>query len=61
MANKEDMNAVIRPTIKGKKLNVENTFKEDINSTIAARDCACPKKRELQHHLFANQIQGHRR
>ena len=47
MANKEDIKVVIRPTIKGKKLNVENEFKEDINSTIAAREIAgMPKRKE---------------
>ena len=47
MANKEDIKVVIRPTIKGKKLNVENAFKEDINSTIAAREIAgMPKRNE---------------
>ena len=47
MAINEDINVVIRPTIKGKKLNVENSLKEDINSTMAAREIAgMPKRKE---------------
>ena len=43
----EDRNVVIRPTIRGRKLNVENSLKEEINSTIAARDIAgIPKRKE---------------
>ena len=35
------------PTIKGKKLNAENSLKEEINSTIAAIDIAgMPKRKE---------------
>ena len=40
MDNKEDKNVVVRPTIRGRKLNEENSLKEDINSTIAAREIA---------------------
>ena len=47
MANNEDIKVVIRPTTKGKKLNVENSLKEEINSTIAAREMAgMPKRKE---------------
>ena len=38
---------VIKPTIKGKKPNEVNSLKEEINSTIAARDIAgIPKRKE---------------
>ena len=47
IANKEDTNVVIRPTIKGGKLNEENSLKEEMNSTIAAIDIAgIPKRKE---------------
>ena len=47
IANNEDTNAVIRPTIKGKKLNEKNSLKEVINSTIAAIEIAgIPKRKE---------------
>ena len=47
IANREDRNVVIRPTIRGRKLNDENSLKEEINSTIAARDIAgTPKRKE---------------
>ena len=47
IANKEDTNVLIRPTIKGRKLNEENSLKEEMNSTIAARDIAgMPKRKE---------------
>ncbi len=47
IANKEDKNVEIRPTIKGKKLNEENSLKEEINSTIAAKEIAgIPKRKE---------------
>ena len=47
MANNEDKNVVIRPTIKGKKLNEENSLKDEMNSTIAAREIAgIPKRKE---------------
>ena len=37
----------MRPTIRGKKLNEENSLKEEINSTIAAREIAGnPKRKE---------------
>jgi len=47
IANNEVTNVVIRPTIKGKKLNEKNSLKEEINSTIAAREIAgMPKRNE---------------
>ena len=47
IANREDRKVVIRPTTRGRKLNVENSLKEEINSTIAARDIAgIPKRKE---------------
>ena len=47
MANKEDKNVVIRPTIRGIKPNEKNSLKEEINSTIAAIEIAgIPKKKE---------------
>ena len=47
IANKEDKNAVVRPTIKGKKLNEENPLKYVMNSTTAAREIAgMPKRKE---------------
>ena len=47
MANNEDKNVVVRPTIRGKKLIEEDSLKEEMNSTIAAREIAgIPKKKE---------------
>ena len=47
IASKEDKNAVIRPTIRGGKPNEKNSSKEEINSTIAAREIAgIPKRKE---------------
>ena len=47
MANNEDKKAVISPAIRGKKPNESNSFKEEMNSTIAARDIAgMPKRKE---------------
>ena len=47
IANKEDKNALIRPTIRGKKPNKNNSLKEEINSTSAAREIAgIPKRNE---------------
>ena len=47
IANNEEKNVVISPKIRGKKLNVENSLKEDINSTIAAKEIAgMPKRKE---------------
>ena len=47
MASKEDKNVVIRPTIRGKRLYEENSLKDEINSTIAAREIAgIPKRNE---------------
>ena len=37
----------MRPTMRGKKLNVENSLKEVTNSTIAAKEIAgMPKRKE---------------
>ena len=47
IANNEDKNVVIRPTIKGGKPNKEISLKDEINSTIAAREIAgIPKRKE---------------
>ena len=47
IANKEDKNVVIRPTKIGKKPNEKKSLKEEINSTIAAREIAgIPKRKE---------------
>ena len=47
IANKEDKNVVIRPTIRGEKPNEKKSLKEEINSTIAAREIAgIPKRKE---------------
>ena len=47
MANNEERNVVIRPTIRAEKLNEENSVKEVINSTIAAREIAgIPNRKE---------------
>ena len=47
IANIEDKNVVIRPTIRGKKPNENKSLKEEINSTIAAREIAGnPKRKE---------------
>ena len=47
IANKEDKNVVNRPTIRGEKPNKDNSLKEEINSTIAAREIAgMPKRKE---------------
>ena len=47
IANNEDRNVVIRQTIRGGKLNKKNWLKEEINSTIAAREMAgMPKRNE---------------
>ena len=47
MANKEEKNVVVRPIIRGKKLKDENLLKEEMNSTIAARQIAgIPKRKE---------------
>ena len=47
MANNEDKNVVVRPTIKGKILYEENLLKELMNSTKAAREIAgIPKRKE---------------
>jgi len=47
IANKEEKNAVIRPTKRGGKPIEKNSLKEEINSTIAARKIAgIPKRKE---------------
>ena len=47
MASNEDANVVVRPTIRGKKLNENNWLKEEMNSTIAASEIAgIPKRKE---------------
>ena len=47
IANKEDKNVLIRPTKRGRKPNEKNSLKEEINSTIAAREIAgIPKRKE---------------
>ena len=47
MANKEDKKVVIRPTKRGRKPNDKKSLKEEINSTIAAREIAgIPKRKE---------------
>ena len=40
IANNEDKNVEIRPTISGKKLNALNSLIEEKNSTIAAKEMA---------------------
>ena len=45
--NKEDKNVEIKPKIRGGKLYEENSLKEEMNSTIAARVIAgIPKRKE---------------
>ena len=47
IANNEDTNVVVRPTIRGKKLDEENSLNEVINSTRAARKIAgIPRRNE---------------
>ena len=47
IAKSEDKNDVMRPTIRGYKPNGENSFNEEINSTIAAKEIAgMPKRKE---------------
>ena len=47
IAINEDTNVVINPTISGKKLIELNLLKEEMNSTIAAREIAgIPKRKE---------------
>tara|TARA_B100001989_G_C24203610_1_gene299594 strand:+ start:125 stop:385 length:261 start_codon:yes stop_codon:yes gene_type:complete len=47
IANNEDINVVIIPTINGKKLKELNSCKEEMNSTKAAREIAgIPKRKE---------------
>ena len=47
IANKEVKNVVIRPIIRGIKPNEKKSLKEEMNSTIAAREIAgIPKRKE---------------
>ena len=47
MAINEEKNVVVRPTIRGGKLKEVNSWKEEMNSTIAARDIdGIPKRKE---------------
>ena len=47
IANNEDKNVVTRPITIGGKLNKENRLKEEMNSTIAAKEIAgIPKRKE---------------
>ena len=47
IANKDDKNVVISPTKRGKNPNEKKSLKEEINSTIAAREMAgIPKRKE---------------
>ena len=47
IAKSEDRKVVISPTIKGKKLNEEYSFNEEIDSTIAEKEIAgMPKRKE---------------
>ena len=47
IVNKEEKNVVTRPTKRGRKPNEKNSSKEEINSTIAAREIAgIPKRKE---------------
>ena len=47
IANKDDKNVVRRPTKRGKRPNEKKSLKEEINSTIAAREIAgIPKRKE---------------
>ena len=47
IANKDETNAVRRPTKRGNKPNAKKLLKEEINSTIAAREIAgIPKRKE---------------
>jgi len=47
IANKDDKNVVISPTKRGRKFNEKKLLKEEINSTIAAREIAgIPKRKE---------------
>ena len=47
IANKDDKNVEIKLKIIGKKLNSNNWLKEEMNSTIAAREIAgIPKRKE---------------
>ena len=47
IANKDDKNVVIKQTKRGGKPNAKKSSKEEINSTIAAREIAgSPKRKE---------------
>ena len=47
IANKDEKNVVMRPTKRGRKPNEKKSLKDEINSTIAAREMAgIPKRKE---------------
>ena len=47
IASKDEKNAVMRPTKRGRKPNAKKSLKEEINSTMAAREIAgIPKRNE---------------
>ena len=47
IANKEETNVVTRPIKRGENPNAKKSLKEEINSTIAAREIAgIPKRKE---------------
>ena len=47
IANNEDKNVVVSPTIRGGKLKEENSLNEEMNSTIEAKEIAgMPKRKE---------------
>ena len=46
IAKKDEKNVVMRPTKRGTKLNEKKSLKEEINSTIAAREMAGIRKRK---------------
>ena len=47
IANNDVKKVVVRPRIRGKKLNEENSLKEKMNSTIAEKEIAgMPKRKE---------------
>ena len=56
IANKDEKNVVTRPTKRGRKPNKKKSLKEEINSTIAAREIAGnPKRKEY----FAASLLSH--
>tara|TARA_B100000085_G_C18277555_1_gene404797 strand:+ start:310 stop:549 length:240 start_codon:yes stop_codon:yes gene_type:complete len=47
IANNEDKNVEVSPTIRGKKLNEEKSLIDEMNSKIAAKEIAgMPKRKE---------------